>query len=342
MSRAAGAAAFLGLCALLACGGMPAGTASGTAAGTPTAPSPSPPPPARFTVVLPVAADDAANDVFGLNPFGIHFGGTGPGGHGLDGHPGWDVEYRVGASIRAAADGTVQSVFADSHTAGRFTVQIQHQAATGNYRTVYTNVTAVANAVAAGASVVRGQPIGTAGAQSQVVGTRQQTWAMTHFQVDDFSRAEGSTNPNAVNPEELLDAAGRDLFEAVWRSSAWAVELTEPFSGNPRDVTFPVRRTWTRESGAQLSARLDFIRADAASGAHTYELSNEAGAVVERGRVAFTPAQAASTIDLRSDAGDTRAGVIDIVGDTMRIAVGAPGAARPGSLNGASVYRTTR
>jgi hypothetical protein len=73
--------------------------------------------------VLPVAAGDIASNAFGLNPFGIHFGGTGPGGHASDGHPGWDVEFQVGASVLAAADGVVQSVFADSFSAGRSTIQ---------------------------------------------------------------------------------------------------------------------------------------------------------------------------------------------------------------------------
>ena len=89
-----------------------------------------------------MASGDTATNFFGLTAFGIHFGGTGPSGHGLDGHPGWDVEYRVGAQVRAAADGIVQSVFTDSFINSRSVIQIQHQG--GSYRTVYTNVESVA------------------------------------------------------------------------------------------------------------------------------------------------------------------------------------------------------
>lgn len=288
---------------------------------------------------MPVSSGDTANEAFGLNPFGIHFGGTGPGGHGLDGHPGWDVEYRIGALVLAAADGTVQSVFADSFTSGRSTIQIQHQASGGNYRTVYTNIDGVAPGITAGATVVRGQALGRAGTQSQLIGSAPRTWAMTHFQVDDFSRNEGSTNPNAVNPEIFLDVTARDLFDTIWRTAAYDVELTEPFTGNPRDVTFPITRAWTRESGT-LAPRIEFIRREAASGAHTYVLYDAAGAIAERGAVTFTPAGALSSIDLRPDAGATRRGVVDIAGDTMRIDLAPAGAARPGSLAGASVYRT--
>ena len=342
----------LGLLALsgtLACGGTPAPSpaprtdspASPAPTPTPTpTPSPTPAPsPAPFTVVLPVSAPDTDNVAFGLNPFGIHFGGTSPGGHGLDGHPGWDVEFRIGASVLAAADGTVQSVFADSFSAGRATIQIQHQVGGGNYRTVYTNIEMVAPGIVAGAAILRGAPIGRAGSQSQFIGSQSRTWAMTHFQVDDFSSNMGSTNPNAVNPGLFLDASGRELFDRVWRGAAWSAELTEPFTGNPRDVTFPITRTWTRESGS-LAARIDFARAQAASSDHTYVMYDAAGTVTERGSVAFTPSQALSSIDLRSDAGPVRAGVVDVVGETMRLDLAQPDGARPADLSGATVYRT--
>ena len=70
---------------------------------------------------MPIDAGDLANTAFGLAPFGYHGAD-----HAEDGHPGWDVEYRIGGIVRAAAAGTVQSVFPDPFTPGRFTVQIEH------------------------------------------------------------------------------------------------------------------------------------------------------------------------------------------------------------------------
>lgn len=273
-----------------------------------------------------------------MTAFGIHFGGTGPSGHGLDGHPGWDVEYRVGAQVRAAADGIVQSVFTDSFINSRSVIQIQHQGG-GNYRTVYTNVESVAAGITANAPVTRGQVLGSAGVISPTTG-RGVSYAMTHFQVDDFSRNEGSTNPNSVNPETFLDPAGRTLFDTVWKTAAYDVELTEPFTGNTRDVTFPITRTWTRESGS-LAARIDLVRRDASSNVHTYVMYDAAGVVTERGSIsAFAPTGSLSSIDFQPQSGALRKGVIDIVGGTMRLDLAAPGAGRPGDLSGASAYRT--
>lgn len=331
-----------------ACGGSPA--SSPTAPSTAPAPTPSPsptptpaptpvPPAQRFTVVLPVASGDTATNFFGLAPFGIHFGGTGPSGHGFDGHPGWDVEFRVGGLVRAAADGVVQSVFSDSFMPSRFTIQIQHQSS-GNYRTVYTNVESVAAGIAANAPVTRGQALGSAGAQTTTVDRRSVSYGMTHFQVDDFSQNVGATNPNAVNPETFFDASGRTLFDAVWRTAAYNVELTEPFTGNTRDVTFPITRTWTRESGSS-AARVQLTRRDAASNVHTYVLYDAGGAVTERGSIAaFEPTGSQSTIDFQPESGGLRLGLIDIVGGTMRLDLGAAGAMRPRDLNSASLYRT--
>ena len=332
----------------LACGGSPmsaptapsAVPAPGPAPSPAPSPAPAPTPPASlFTIVLPVAPGDTATNFFGLAPFGIHFGGTGPGGHGLDGHPGWDVECRVGALVRAAADGVVQSVFSDSFMPSRFTIQIQHQGG-GNYRTVYTNVESVAAGITANAAVTRGQALGSAGTQTAIVDRRATSYAMTHFQVDDFSRNEGSTNPNAVNPDTFLDPAGRGFFDAVWRTAAYHVELTEPFSGNPRSITFPITRTWTRESGSSAS-RFQLIRLDAASNVHTYVMYDAGGGVTERGSIAvFEPTGSQSSIDFKAESGAIRLGLIDIVGGTMRLDLAPAGAARPRDLGAASVYRT--
>lgn len=49
-------------------------------------------------------AADLATTAFGLAPYGYHGAD-----HAEDGHPGWDIEYRIGGTVRAAAAGTVHT-----------------------------------------------------------------------------------------------------------------------------------------------------------------------------------------------------------------------------------------
>ena len=58
-------------------------------------------PPAPGTVLsiaMPIDGADIVSNAFGLLPFGYH-GADHAGG----GHSGWDIEYRIGAQVRAAA-----------------------------------------------------------------------------------------------------------------------------------------------------------------------------------------------------------------------------------------------
>jgi hypothetical protein len=310
---------------------------SGSDNPTPTAPTPAPTPaPSQAPVLeLPIAAADSANAAYGLWPFGVHGGG-----HASDGHPGWDVEFRPGATLRAPADGTVQSVTADPNAPSLFTLQIMHGT---RYRTDYTNLASVAPGVTPGAAVRTGQVLGTPASITAFIGTRQVTYAMTHFQFDDFEQNIGQTNPFAANPETVLSGGARAVLDTIWRSAAYSAELCEPFLGNTRDVSFPLTRSWTRESGA-LAARVDFTRTDANAGStYQYALIDAAGATTESGTAQVDAnAQPLATIDLQPSAGAARRGVWDVVDDTMQLDYGAPGAARPGSLAGAGVYRTVR
>ena len=108
---------------------------------------------------------DVANSAFGLIPFGYHGGG-----HTEDGHAGWDIEYRIGAPVRAAATGTVVSVEPDLIALGRTAVVLEHVVGEHFYRTHYTNLATISSDVVVDELILAGQPIGTAGTISAIVG----------------------------------------------------------------------------------------------------------------------------------------------------------------------------
>lgn len=336
--------ACIALCGFLtACsGGDPASPSGPSTAPTsaPSSPTPSSPTtptpsPAAFALDLPVASGDQANSAYGLWPFGVHGGG-----HAPDGHPGWDVELQPGANVLAAADGSVQNAIPELDGGGRFTVRINHSVGGRTaYATDYTNLASLAAGIVAGAAVSRGQAIGRAGVQSQTIGTTPVTWAMTHFQMNDFSRNEGLTNPNAVSAEPFLSASGRALFDAIWRSAAYQTEWCEPFVTNSRAATFPLARTWTLQSGT-LAPILDVRCPSESSNEYVYSLLAADRSTIEAGTFVADPVKKPSTVDFRPSSGGTRLGLWDVVGDTLQLNLGAPGASRPPSLAGAATYTT--
>jgi uncharacterized protein (TIGR03437 family) len=267
---------------------------------------------------MPIRPADIGGSSMGLNPFGAHIGN-----HGIDGHPGWDIEYRIGASVYAAADGVVQSVATTSD--GAKTVQIQHST---RFRTDYVGLGEVDAAIVAGAPVKAGQRLGLPAVTTLMVGTVTKTWAAIHFQLDDFTVNHGLSNGFAVSPEAHLDADGRAVFEELWSRAAYFPEICEPFASNPRTVRFPFTRTWTRQTGG----RVDFTCAGPASAAYGYAWHDAAGALVERG--SMQPQSAGpegTTFDLLPDSGPPRRrGLLRIVGDTMQAE----------GFGAASVFRT--
>ena len=289
--------------------------------------------PGVLAVAMPVEPGDAANTVFGILPFGYH-GAE----HAADGHPGWDIEYRIGGIVRAAAAGTVGNVLPDSVTAGRFTVQIEHTVGTHHYRTSYTNLASVNADVVAPAAVRAGQPLGTAG----TIGTPGSlSFAMTHFQLDDFEYYRETNHPNAVSPEPFLTAPAKSLFDALWSSARFAPELVEPLATNPRDLRFPASRKWTR-AGGDGPAGIRFTRRTATGTGIEYELLAESGTVIEAGTVSLTiTARPYPYIDLASPTAG-HIGIYEIVSNEMRLSLTTPGSQRPIDLNGASVYHTTK
>jgi hypothetical protein len=286
------------------------------------------------TIELPIAPGDAASVAYGIWPFGVH-GSS----HAVDGHPGFDVEYRVGASVRAAADGTIHNLSIDPNAPGRYNLRIMHVLAGVTYATDYTNINSLAPGIAAGRKVTRGQPLGLAGVQTLTIGSSPITFAMTHFQVNDFRVNDGLTNPNAISPEVLLSPSSRALFNSLWATAAYVQEFTEPLATNPRGATFPLTRSWTTTDDPAIP-RIDVRRASATASDQSYEIRSASGDIVESGVLIAVPHSGLSTVDLVPVGRAARLGVVDIVGTTMRLALGAPGAARPTSLAGAKTYVT--
>jgi hypothetical protein len=318
-------AAILLLSTITTCGGG-SGTPASNSAGSPEA---------GISIILPVADGQSAYNAYGIWPFGIHGGG-----HAADGHPGIDIEYTLGSQVLAAADGTIQSVTDDTQTPGRYTIQILHGA---RYRTDYTNVTSLAQGIAPNASVTAGQPLGAAGEQTLWMGSHQATFAMTHFQLDDFNHNEGLSNPFAVEPVSHFNAEARAIFDRIWAKAAYRQEFCEPFFANERGtVANPtVTRSWNRAAGG-LAPVMVFT---CPSGGTTvsYILQDETGAVTEEGTAELTPTagDGSSPISLLITGGGTRRGVYTITGGSMTIDYGAVGAGGPSNLSNGSTYTTS-
>ena len=288
-----------------------------------------------FSVDLPIAPGDSANGAYGLWPFGVHGGG-----HAIDGHPGWDVEYRPGANVLVAADGSVQNAQPEA-SGGHFTVRINHNVGERTaYATDYTNLGSLAAGISPGAQVTRGQVLGSAGVQTLTIGTTTVTFGMTHFQMNDFSKNEGLTNPNAVSAKPFLSTAGRTLFDSIWRSAAYQTEWCEPFVTNSRGATFPVTRTWTLQSGP-LAPILEVQCVSTMSNQYTYALLALDRSTIESGiLVADAAKKPLATVDFFPSSGAARLGVWEVLSDVLQLSLGEPGAARPSSLAGAAIYTT--
>lgn len=309
-----------------------------TAATPIAAPSPplAPPPlpttvPGVLSLGMPIDSADVASTAFGLLPFGYHGGG-----HTEDGHAGWDIEYRLGAPVRAAATGTVLGVEPDPDTPGRFIVVLEHVVGTHFYQTRYANLVDVRSGVVVDGLVLARQAIGTAGTITATIGAATITYAMTHFQLDDLEFHLEVENPKAVSPEPFLNPEGKALFDRVWLTAAYFQELVEPFATNAREITVTTR-TWMR-AGGDGPAGIRFIRQGSN---YTYQLLTESGTVIEAGTVALAYLSRPSTIDLVSPTA-TRLGSYNIVSNELHLTLANPGSSRPATVTTANVYRTTR
>ena len=183
-----------------------------------------PAPGSVLSIAMPIDGADIVTNAFALLPFGYHGAD-----HAGAGHSGWDIEYRVGAQVRAAADGVVQAIEPDIIVLGRSRVTVEHALGAHIYRTVYANLSSIREEIVLDGAVTRGQPIGVAGTVTSTIGATPVTYAMTHFQVDDFETHREGLDPKAVSPEPFLSADGRAIFDRIWPRSVFAQELTEPF-----------------------------------------------------------------------------------------------------------------
>jgi hypothetical protein len=276
-----------------------------------------------FLMALPIAPGDSASVAYAIWPFGVHSGG-----HAPDGHPGFDIEYRSGAMVLAAADGIVTSVTPDAHDPSRSRVQLRHPRDRGDYMTDYSNLAGVI--VSAGAIVSRGQALGAAGT---FVDGRS---GMTHFQVADPTRSQPAVPESAiVSPQGFLTDAARADLDGIWATAAYRAEWCEPFLTNPRGATFPLTRTWTADNAGAVTRIVVTCPNDTAD--MTW-VAYAGDAAVEQGTVSLNFSARPTTLDVRLSTGETRRGLYDIVSGTLRLALAAPGQPRPAALDAAARF----
>ncbi|HEX8029446.1 MAG TPA: hypothetical protein VF491_13325 [Vicinamibacterales bacterium] len=212
---------------------------------------------------------------------------------------------------------------------------------THHYRTTYANLASVSADVSMNAAVRAGQPLGAPAVITTTIGNSAITYAMTHFQLDDFEYYREISNPNAVSPEPFLIPEAKSLFDSLWAQASYVYELVESYPTNSRTLAFPASRRWTR-AGGDGPAGIRFIRRDLRSPNYEYELLAESGTVIETGSVELGYADRPyAAINLVSPT-STRFGVYSIVSNEMRMSLAPPGSARPADLASASVYRTSR
>jgi len=278
-----------------------------------------------FTIDLPIRPADSSNIAYGIWPFGVH-GSS----HAIDGHPGFDFEYKIGSPVLASADGLVDSINPDAHDPSRSSVRLRHPRAVGDYLTDYTNLVGVPANVIVGAAVTRGQVLGTAGA---FPGGQS---AMIHFQLGDPTHLEFGMI--IAPPANYLTASARAELDDIWQVSAYRAEWCEPLLANSRDHGFPFSRTWTLQSGDGPAQIAVTCPSDAADVEYTFRAPD--GTMRESGVMRIGWDARPTTVDFQSSSGSTRLATYDIVSDNMRLALGAPGASRP-SLAAPSIYSTS-
>ena len=290
---------------------------------------------------LPLDPLDAGSNFLRIAGFGYHVAE-----HRLDGHPGLDFEYKLGAKVRAAHAGRL-SYFVDAHDPSKLTVQIEFSADGKNWRNVYTNLAALEPGLVQGSQVSTGQALGSAGSVTAQRGNTTLTYAMTHFQLDDLSGAVnyGLSNPTALSPIPYFSATAQAAFAALVEPVTYHQQLCEPFMSTPRGLLpYPsLTRTWRLQQGSHVT-RLDFSCDHASNqSSYRYALFDASDALLETGTVITeSGASALPTIEFNPTTGGKRLGVyaVNANSGTLSLDYSAPGGSRPLSINNASRYGT--
>jgi len=261
--------------------------------------------------------------------------------HLLDGHPGFDFEYRTGSAVLAPTDALVSGRMPDSNAPGeREVLQLSYPGSPMDYLIDITNVMNVPASVQKGARVTRGQVIGTAGPIGFASNPASFGSSMIHFGLSDPNSNEPNIAPHSVSPDKFMSAGARAELDVLWQRAAYVSEWCEPFLDNNRAALFPKSRTWTLTSGSTAARIVAGCPTEA--GATEYSFIGADGATSETGAMLVAWAARPTTVDFTSAAGVRRLGLFDIVSDTLRLVLAAPGAGRPTSLAGASVYTTQK
>lgn len=268
---------------------------------------------APFTMNMPIALGEGDLMTFGIWPYGVHEGGH------PEGHPGMDIEYAPGASVLAAAAGTVIYIEHNINWPTQWDLLLEVRP---GIVVQYDHMGSIDAAIAVGTSVIRGQVLGGPSAP------------YPHTVVHLGLRANGQ----AVCPNDHFSPSGHTVFQSLWSTARYWGELVEPLACNPIDVSFPLTASRTRISGSLSPARMEFTRLDALTSDITYTLFDAANNVTEYGTVHFAPFKRIGEVNLTptSPTGPTRLGVLNIEGQDMMIDWDT--SVRPTSLAGASHY----
>lgn len=261
--------------------------------------------------------------------------------HLLDGHPGFDFEFRPGAPVYAPTDAMVSGRMPDGNAPGeREVLQLSYPGSPSDYLIDITNLMNVPASLQKGLRVSRGQVIGTAGPIGFGSNPSSFTPSMIHFGVSDPNTNEPNIAPHSVSPDKFMSAEARAQLAAIWQNAAYVSEWCEPFLDNDRQALFPKSRTWTLTSGSTPARVVAGCTSDGFATQYSFVDGN--GATLETGSMTVGWSARPTTVDFTSSTGTRRLGLYDIVSETMRLSLGAPGAGRPASLAGASTYSTQK
>ncbi|MDK2123009.1 M23 family metallopeptidase [Parachitinimonas caeni] len=290
---------------------------------------------------LPLDPADAAFNFLGVAGFGYHVAE-----HRLDGHPGLDFEFTVGAKVRAGHAGTLNA-FTDSHDPTKMTVQIDFTDEGKSWRNVYTNISGLEPGITNGSKLSAGQVFGTAGTVTAKNGSNTIQYAMTHFQLDDMSGVVsfGLSNKTALSPVPYFSTSARAALDTLVAKSTYPQQVCEPSLSTPRGLlSYPtLQRRWTLSQGSHATS-IEFTcnyASQTAGFGYTFYDSKEA--VLETGTVTMELGlSSVPKLDFTASNGSKRLGVYKINGSSLSLQLdySAPGGARPTDFSAASSYST--